>query len=96
MNLSNSYYAGIEDLHDQSPIQDKETKLYTWHFPYPISYHTIVVEADVNIQWINGQPKKFNLFFDGKEDINYLYASLLTTAVVINGTQHVKVFSIGY
>ena len=96
MNLSNSYYAGIVDLHDHSPIQDEGTKLYAWNFPYPISYPTIVVEADVNIQWYNTQPKKFNLFFDGQKDINYLYASLLTTHVVTNGTQHVKVFSIGY
>ena len=81
MNLSNSYYAGISDLHDQSPIQDEGT---------------IVVEADVNIQWYNAQPKKFNLFFDGQEQHHYLHASLLTTQVITNGTQHVKVFSIGY
>ena len=96
MNLSNSYYAGIRELHDLSPIQDEGTKMYSWHFPYPISYPTIVAAADVNIQWVNGQPKKFNLFFDGDEGQNYLYASLLTTHVFTNGTRHVKVFSIGY
>ena len=96
MNLSNSYYAGIKELHDQTPIQDEGTKLYAWQFPYPISYPTIVAEADVNIQWGNGQPKKFNLFFDGEKNHNHLYASLLTTQVLTNGTQHVKVFSIGY
>jgi hypothetical protein len=96
MNLSNSYYVGIKELDDQSPIQDEGTKIYAWHFPYPISYPTIVAEADVNIQWRNGQPKKFNLFFDGYEDRNYLYASLLTTHMLPNEIHNVKVFSIGY
>ena len=96
MNLSNSYYAGIRELHDYAPIHDEGTKLYAWHFPYPISYPTIVAEADANIQWANAQPKKFNLFFDGDEGHNCLDASLLTTHVYTNETQHVKVFSIGY
>ena len=96
MNLSNSYYKGMEPLHDNYPTQDEGTKLYSWHFPYPISYPNIVVEADANLQWSNGQPKKFNLFFAGEEHINYLYASLLTTYVDTHENVNVKVFSIGY
>ena len=96
MNLSNSYYAGIQELHDHLPIQDEGTKIYSWNFPYPISYPSIVVEADVNIQWYNAQPKKFNLYFDDNNGHNHLYASLLTTYMATIETHHVKVFSIGY
>ena len=83
-------------MDDGFPPQDEGTELYAWHFPYPISYPTIVVEADANIQWINSQPKKFGLYFNEKEHNNYLYASLLTTSIHQAININLKVFSIGY